>query len=58
MLVKQLLEPLSQKEDVRLPYKCKQCEMLGICRDSDRDWKCRNGCLILKYNADKEKEKL
>ena len=31
-----------------VPKACRQCELLGICRDRDRKWKCRKGCLIKK----------
>lgn len=31
----------------QLPKGCQQCELLGICRDKEHDWKCRRGCLIL-----------
>lgn len=32
----------------RLPFRCRTCEFLGMCRDSDNDWKCMHGCLIIK----------
>ena len=32
-----------------LPYNCQCCELLGICRDEENNWKCRNGCMILNY---------
>ena len=30
-----------------VPHYCQQCELLGICRDEDKDWKCRRGCLLM-----------
>nr|DAK65724.1 MAG TPA: hypothetical protein [Caudoviricetes sp.] len=30
----------------QLPEDCQQCELLGICRDREKDWKCRHGCLL------------
>lgn len=31
----------------QLPEQCQQCELLGICRDKEHDWKCRHGCMVL-----------
>lgn len=31
-----------------VPPFCRQCELLGICRDRDKNRKCHHGCLILK----------
>lgn len=36
-----------------VPYTCRHCELLGICRDEFNEWKCRNGC----YFIDSKKEK-
>lgn len=30
-----------------VPQYCRQCELLGICRDKDNNWKCHNGCMVL-----------
>lgn len=30
-----------------VPYTCRICDFLGECRDEEKDWKCRHGCLIL-----------
>ena len=31
-----------------LPYGCRHCELLGICRrKKDEGWKCYNGCMLL-----------
>ena len=30
-----------------IPYNCRYCELLGMCRDKENNWKCRNGCMIL-----------
>lgn len=35
-----------------LPKNCMYCELLGMCRDEERDWKCRKGCLILNQSKD------
>lgn len=28
-----------------VPKTCQCCELLGICRDEQREWRCRAGCL-------------
>ena len=28
------------------PY-CRKCEILGVCRDEDNNWKCRHGCQFI-----------
>jgi hypothetical protein len=36
------------KEIIRsVPYTCRTCELLGICRDESNGWKCRHGCLVM-----------
>lgn len=30
-----------------VPYICAYCELLGLCRDREKGWKCHHGCLIL-----------
>lgn len=30
-----------------LPKYCWDCELLGICRDRDNNWKCHNGCMFI-----------
>ena len=35
-----------------VPKYCQECELLGICRDRNHNWKCHHGCMIL--NATKE----
>ncbi len=30
-----------------VPRTCRQCEVLGLCRDEENDWKCRNGCRFI-----------
>lgn len=32
-----------------VPQFCKECELLGICRDKNNNWKCHHGCMILNY---------
>lgn len=31
-----------------VPRYCRQCELLGICRDKNNHWKCHNGCMALR----------
>ena len=33
-----------------VPQYCQYCELLGICRDEDNNWKCINGCVIANFN--------
>lgn len=45
-----------------LPRTCRECEILGICRDEDNNWKCRHGCRFIpeeqRYkNAKRKKRK-
>lgn len=37
-----------QEEHIRrcVPYGCRDCALLGICRDEQNDWKCRHGCMV------------
>lgn len=35
-----------------LPKNCQCCELLGICRNEENDWKCKKGCLILNQEKD------
>lgn len=49
--IKRQIEAYKQKkleawEIKQLPEDCQQCELLGICRDREKDWKCRRGCLL------------
>lgn len=38
-----------EKKIVRLvPKYCRSCEIMGICRDVNNNWKCRNGCQFMK----------
>jgi hypothetical protein len=30
-----------------VPRVCLHFEILGICRDEENDWKCRNGCQFI-----------
>lgn len=33
----------------QLPFRCRECEVLGMCRDKDNNWKFYEGkCLIKK----------
>ena len=31
----------------KLPRRCRDCDVLGFCRDRHNDWKCYNGCILL-----------
>ena len=35
-----------------LPENCRYCELLGMCRDEEQNWKCVKGCLILNQSKD------
>lgn len=30
-----------------VPCYCQQCDLLGICRDENNNWKCRRGCMTM-----------
>lgn len=30
-----------------VPRYCRQCELLGICRNKNNRWKCYHGCMVL-----------
>ncbi len=32
-----------------VPQYCRQCELLGICRDKNNHWKCHRGCMVLNF---------
>lgn len=33
---------------IYVPYRCRYCELLGLCRDRKNYWRCgKRGCLIL-----------
>lgn len=32
-----------------VPEYCQHCELLGMCRDEDNNWKCRRGCMLKWY---------
>jgi len=36
------------------PY-CRTCEVLGLCRDEQNNWKCRNGCRFIKKDKNNKK---
>lgn len=37
----------------KLPKRCRDCELLGICRHKrEEQWKCYNGCMLLNKNND------
>ena len=47
-----LLERLFADKEKReyldnIPPYCRQCELLGICRDKNNHWKCFHGCMVL-----------
>lgn len=31
-----------------VPRYCRQCELLGICRDKHNRWNCHHGCMELR----------
>ncbi len=31
-----------------VPRYCRNCEILGMCRDENNNWKCQNGCWFIK----------
>ena len=42
----------------RVPRGCRHCEVLGICRDEENDWKCHNGCMVLNWENERKYEGL
>lgn len=40
-----------------VPQFCRQCELLGICRDEDNHWKCRQGCMVISPDRKKSRKK-
>lgn len=38
-----------------VPRYCRQCELLGICRDKNNHWKCHQGCMLLGTDRNKAK---
>ena len=40
-----------------VPQFCRQCELLGICRDENNNWKCRQGCMIISPDRKKSRKK-
>lgn len=44
---KWLFADKKERAFMSIPYNCQCCELLGICRDEDNNWKCRNGCIII-----------
>lgn len=41
-----------------LPYRCRGCEILGICRRPQSEgWKCYHGCILLNQQREREKRK-
>lgn len=42
-----------------LPYRCQQCELLGLCRRPRKEgWKCYNGCMLLNMELEEKYEGL
>lgn len=29
-----------------VPKRCRNCDVLGICRDKNNQWRCKRGCLM------------
>lgn len=47
----ELIEWLFADEEKRnyldhVPKSCRRCELLGICRDKNKDWQCYRGCMM------------
>lgn len=40
------------------PRRCWECEVLGMCRDEDNNWKCRRGCLEMSMAPDIDLDEL
>ena len=34
-----------------VPRTCRYCELLGLCRSEENNWKCRHGCIVLNSSA-------
>lgn len=45
--LKWLFADKKERAFMSIPYNCQCCELLGICRDEENNWKCRNGCIII-----------
>ena len=52
--VKWLFATKEKRAFMSIPFNCQCCDLLGMCRDEDNNWKCRHGCMILNYER-KEK---
>lgn len=41
-----------------LPYRCRDCELLGMCRrPKEQGWKCYHGCIIINQKRAEEQER-
>ena len=50
-LIKYIFADKRTKKMMRyVPDGCMHCELLGICRDEDNNWKCRRGCVANWYS--------
>lgn len=48
-LFKRVSADKENRDDLaNVPRHCRQCELLGICRDKNNHWKCHHGCMALK----------
>ena len=53
--VEYLFASREQKDFLKhVPPRCRECEILGLCRNPKKHWKCVRGCLYLK-NQEKKK---
>ena len=53
-----IIAVLYDLKEVKLPYNCQHCELLGICRRPESEgWKCYNGCLLMNDHTEKENER-
>lgn len=40
-----------------VPPFCRECELLGICRDENNNWKCRQGCMVISPDRKRSRKK-
>lgn len=50
-----LLKLIFQKPFI--PHYCSNCDKLKQCRDTRKNGKCKNGCLLIKELKEQQKEK-
>lgn len=45
----------TRKMMLYVPDGCMNCELLGICRDEEQNWKCTRGCMANWYSKKSKK---